>query len=51
MVAQDGPRLIGFGISQTADHSHLTRTGMIAGTPNFMSTEQAEGLIVGASGG
>jgi serine/threonine protein kinase len=47
LLAPDGPRLIDFGISQAADLSSMTLTGMVVGTPGFMSPEQALGEQVG----
>src|ERR1700683_102692 len=48
LLAQDGPRLIDFGISRAAEASSLTRSGVVVGSPGFMSPEQAEGREVGA---
>lgn len=47
LLADDGPRVIDFGISRAADASVLTSTGLIVGSPGFMSPEQADGGEVG----
>ncbi|MFE2095358.1 serine/threonine-protein kinase, partial [Streptomyces sp. NPDC059460] len=47
LLSADGPRLIDFGISAVAGASVLTETGMMVGTPGFMSPEQMTGKTVG----
>ena len=49
LLAEDGPRLIDFGISWSMEASAITRTGIVVGSPGFMSPEQAEGRPVGPS--
>jgi hypothetical protein len=47
LLALDGPRVIDFGISQAAEAAPLARSGLVVGTPSFMSPEQAAGQAVG----
>jgi serine/threonine protein kinase len=49
LLAQDGPRLIDFGISSASGATALTGAGLMMGSPGFMSPEQAEGLPVGTA--
>ena len=47
LLAQDGPRVIDFGISRAAEATALTRADLVIGSPGFMSPEQAEGRDTG----
>jgi serine/threonine protein kinase len=47
LLAEDGPRVIDFGISQAAGAAPVTPTGLVVGSPGFMSPEQALGRKVG----
>jgi len=47
LLAADGPRIIDFGIARAAEATALTQTGLVMGSPGFMSLEQAEGREVG----
>ncbi|MFJ5772740.1 bifunctional serine/threonine-protein kinase/ABC transporter substrate-binding protein [Streptomyces sp. NPDC093094] len=43
LLALDGPRLIDFGVARAEDDTALTASGMVLGSPGFLSPEQARG--------
>ncbi|TMR17481.1 DUF4328 domain-containing protein [Nonomuraea turkmeniaca] len=47
ILAEDGPRLIDFGIARALDATSHTQTSAVLGTAAFMSPEQATGQMVG----
>ena len=47
LLAEDGPRVIDFGISEAAEASALTGANVVIGSPGFMSPEQVLGQEIG----
>lgn len=43
MVSAAGPVLVDFGIAMSAGESHVTRTGLVMGTPGFIAPEIIDG--------
>lgn len=48
IIAERGPVLVDFGIAMNPEETHLTRTGLIMGTPGYIAPEILEGGREGA---
>ncbi|MFC4503788.1 MULTISPECIES: protein kinase domain-containing protein [Streptomyces] len=46
LLAEDGPRVIDFGIVRSIEGDSFTGTGLLAGSPGFMSPEQVAGATI-----
>ena len=48
IIAEKGPVLVDFGIAMNPEETHLTRTGLVMGTPGYIAPEVLEGAKEGA---
>jgi predicted Ser/Thr protein kinase len=47
ILAEDGPRIIDFGIARATEASRITTAGFVIGTCSYMSPEQVRGEVAG----
>lgn len=49
LMSDKGPKIIDFGISHSSDQTSVTETGVLAGSPGWLSPEQFDGLEITAA--